>query len=133
MHLVQVRLVLVGRVSERKGTDVAVGALAELRARGVEATLAAWFLGLAVGQLVQGTLADRLGRRTPLPPAVPTSSAIGAIRAIAFNRLCACLALLAFARQRSANACNFSRCATCFSRAAACCACRSARCRSNAS
>lgn len=34
-----VRLVLVGRVSERKGTDVAVAALAKLRARGVDATL----------------------------------------------------------------------------------------------
>jgi DHA1 family bicyclomycin/chloramphenicol resistance-like MFS transporter len=36
-------------------------------ARGsVEITLATWFVGLAVGQLVQGTLADRLGRRAPL-------------------------------------------------------------------
>ncbi|MBR0683822.1 multidrug effflux MFS transporter [Roseomonas eburnea] len=32
----------------------------------VEITLASWFVGLAVGQLVQGTLADRLGRRLPL-------------------------------------------------------------------
>jgi DHA1 family bicyclomycin/chloramphenicol resistance-like MFS transporter len=31
-----------------------------------ELTLAAWFLGLSVGQLVQGTLGDRLGRRRPL-------------------------------------------------------------------
>jgi MFS transporter, DHA1 family, multidrug resistance protein len=31
-----------------------------------QVTLAAWFVGLAVGQLVQGTLADRLGRRRPL-------------------------------------------------------------------
>ena len=29
-------------------------------------TLAAWFAGLAVGQLTQGTLADRYGRRAPL-------------------------------------------------------------------
>ena len=29
-------------------------------------TLAAWFAGLAVGQLTQGTLADRFGRRGPL-------------------------------------------------------------------
>ena len=29
-------------------------------------TLAAWFLGLAIGQLTQGTLADRFGRRLPL-------------------------------------------------------------------
>ncbi|HWX48911.1 MAG TPA: multidrug effflux MFS transporter [Roseomonas sp.] len=31
-----------------------------------ELTLATWFVGLAVGQLVQGTLGDRLGRRRPL-------------------------------------------------------------------
>ena len=29
-------------------------------------TLATWFVGLAVGQLTQGTLSDRFGRRTPL-------------------------------------------------------------------
>ncbi len=29
-------------------------------------TLATWFAGLAVGQITQGTLADRYGRRTPL-------------------------------------------------------------------
>ena len=29
-------------------------------------TLAAWFAGLAVGQVTQGSLADRYGRRTPL-------------------------------------------------------------------
>ncbi len=29
-------------------------------------TLSAWFVGLAIGQVLQGTLADRLGRRTPL-------------------------------------------------------------------
>lgn len=29
-------------------------------------TLASWFAGLAVGQIAQGTLADRLGRRRPL-------------------------------------------------------------------
>jgi DHA1 family bicyclomycin/chloramphenicol resistance-like MFS transporter len=46
---------------------------------GVQATLSAWFLGLAVGQLVQGTLADRLGRRRPLiiGTAVYTLASIG--------------------------------------------------------
>ena len=29
-------------------------------------TLAAWFLGLAIGQITQGALADRFGRRLPL-------------------------------------------------------------------
>jgi len=49
-------------------------------ARGsVEITLAAWFVGLATGQLVQGTLADRLGRRTPLlvGTAIYTVASIG--------------------------------------------------------
>ncbi|WP_426957780.1 multidrug effflux MFS transporter [Muricoccus radiodurans] len=32
----------------------------------VQVTLASWFVGLAIGQLVQGTLSDRFGRRGPL-------------------------------------------------------------------
>ena len=31
-----------------------------------QVTLAAWFVGLAIGQITQGTLADRYGRRLPL-------------------------------------------------------------------
>lgn len=33
---------------------------------GAQVTLAAWFAGLAIGQITQGTLADRFGRRMPL-------------------------------------------------------------------
>ncbi|WP_376090548.1 multidrug effflux MFS transporter [Roseomonas sp. CCTCC AB2023176] len=33
---------------------------------GAQVTLAAWFLGLAAGQVTQGSLADRFGRRVPL-------------------------------------------------------------------
>jgi DHA1 family bicyclomycin/chloramphenicol resistance-like MFS transporter len=36
------------------------------RVGAAQITLAAWFAGLAVGQMVQGTLSDRLGRRLPL-------------------------------------------------------------------
>ena len=36
------------------------------RAGAAQVTLAAWFAGLAVGQLTQGSLADRYGRRLPL-------------------------------------------------------------------
>jgi len=49
-------------------------------ARGsVEITLASWFVGLAIGQLVQGTLADQLGRRAPLimGTAIYTLASIG--------------------------------------------------------
>ncbi|MDP3138859.1 MAG: MFS transporter, partial [Burkholderiaceae bacterium] len=32
----------------------------------VQITLAAWFAGLCIGQMTQGTLSDRFGRRRPL-------------------------------------------------------------------
>lgn len=37
-----------------------------LRPGSVQLTLATWFLGLAIGQISQGSLADRFGRRGPL-------------------------------------------------------------------
>ncbi len=46
-------------------------------------TLAAWFAGLAVGQLTQGTLADRLGRRRPLIVATAIYTAACAACALA--------------------------------------------------
>jgi DHA1 family bicyclomycin/chloramphenicol resistance-like MFS transporter len=74
-------------------------------ARGsVEITLAAWFVGLAVGQLVQGTLADRLGRRRPLlvGTAVYTIASIGCALAPDMVTLAAWRCVAAFGGAASA-------------------------------
>jgi len=44
----------------------AVEASLGVRAGAAQITLATWFVGLAVGQLTQGSLSDRFGRRGPL-------------------------------------------------------------------
>src|SRR5271165_7203867 len=46
-------------------------------------TLATWFAGLAVGQITQGTLSDRLGRRGPLIAGVVVYTAASAGCALA--------------------------------------------------
>ncbi|MBU8545460.1 MULTISPECIES: multidrug effflux MFS transporter [Roseomonadaceae] len=71
---------------------------------GVQATLSAWFIGLAVGQLVQGTLADRLGRRRPLiiGTAVYTVASIGCALSADMLQLSAWRCLAAFGGAASA-------------------------------
>jgi DHA1 family bicyclomycin/chloramphenicol resistance-like MFS transporter len=74
-------------------------------ARGsVEVTLAAWFIGLAVGQLVQGSLADRLGRRLPLiiGTALYTLASVGCALAPDMPTLSAWRCLAAFGGAASA-------------------------------
>jgi DHA1 family bicyclomycin/chloramphenicol resistance-like MFS transporter len=44
----------------------AIEAALGLKLGSAQVTLATWFLGLAIGQITQGQLADRFGRRTPL-------------------------------------------------------------------
>lgn len=63
-----------------------------------EITLASWFLGLAVGQMVQGTLADRYGRRRPLLAglAVFLLGSIGCALATDITMLSAFRAIAAF-------------------------------------
>ena len=53
-------------------------------------TLAAWFAGLAIGQMTQGTLSDRFGRKRPLivATAIPGLRA-GAVRSVAGHIPCA--------------------------------------------
>jgi DHA1 family bicyclomycin/chloramphenicol resistance-like MFS transporter len=74
-------------------------------ARGsVEITLATWFIGLAVGQLVQGTLADRLGRRAPLliGTAIYTLASVGCALAPDMTSLAIWRAVAAFGGAASA-------------------------------
>jgi len=68
---------------------------------GAQVTLAAWFVGLAVGQLVQGTLADRLGRRRPLVlgTALYTLASIGCALALNMPALTAWRCAAAFGAQ----------------------------------
>ena len=60
-------------------------------------TLAAWFAGLAIGQMTQGTLSDRFGRRGPLMGglALFTISTIGCAMAPTIGWLAAFRALAA--------------------------------------
>ncbi|MCG7363362.1 multidrug effflux MFS transporter [Roseomonas sp. ACRSG] len=73
---------------------------AEFRAApgSAEITLAAWFLGLAVGQMAQGTLADRYGRRRPLLAglAVFTLGSVGCALASDIGTLAVCRFIAAF-------------------------------------
>jgi MFS transporter, DHA1 family, multidrug resistance protein len=61
-------------------------------------TLATWFAGLAVGQITQGTLSDRFGRRIPLMVGffVFTVSTIGCALAPSLTVLAICRAVAAF-------------------------------------
>jgi hypothetical protein len=75
-----VRLVLVGRISPRKGTDVAVGAVALLRERGIDATLDLvggifpgyeWFQEEIRNQITDAGLDDRVRWRGVQPDVWP--------------------------------------------------------------
>ncbi len=72
----------------------------ELRRAGgtAQVTLASWFAGLAVGQITQGTLADRFGRRGPLMAglALYTLACVGCALAPNLPLLTAMRALAAF-------------------------------------
>jgi MFS transporter, DHA1 family, multidrug resistance protein len=61
-------------------------------------TLATWFAGLAVGQITQGTLSDRFGRRLPLMAGfiVFTLGTIGCALAPSLTALAVCRMIAAF-------------------------------------
>jgi DHA1 family bicyclomycin/chloramphenicol resistance-like MFS transporter len=68
------------------------------RAGTAQMTLAAWFAGLAVGQLTQGTLSDRYGRRGPLivGTAIYTIASAGCALAPDLASLSVCRLIAAF-------------------------------------
>jgi DHA1 family bicyclomycin/chloramphenicol resistance-like MFS transporter len=68
------------------------------QAGSAQLTLAAWFAGLAVGQLTQGTLSDRYGRRGPLivGTAIYTLASAGCALAPDLTSLSACRMIAAF-------------------------------------
>ncbi len=61
-------------------------------------TLAAWFIGLAIGQLTQGALADRFGRRVPLlfGTALYTAASAGCALSHSILAMSLCRLLAAF-------------------------------------
>jgi DHA1 family bicyclomycin/chloramphenicol resistance-like MFS transporter len=67
------------------------------RAGSAQLTLAAWFAGLAIGQMTQGTLSDRFGRKRPLivATAVYTLACLGCALAPSIQWLAAFRALAA--------------------------------------
>ena len=68
------------------------------RAGTAQLTLATWFAGLAMGQVMQGTLADRFGRRLPLMAgtALYTLASVGCALAPSLSVLAAMRFLAAF-------------------------------------
>ncbi|WP_338662207.1 multidrug effflux MFS transporter [Pararoseomonas sp. SCSIO 73927] len=70
---------------------------------GAQVTLATWFVGLAVGQVTQGTLSDRFGRRGPLivGTAVYTLATVGCALAPSMGWLAAFRFLEAFGASAS--------------------------------
>jgi DHA1 family bicyclomycin/chloramphenicol resistance-like MFS transporter len=73
MKLPATRILLLGLLSAvgPVSTDIYLPAFARIdhdfgQVGAAQITLAAWFVGLTIGQMVQGPLSDRLGRRMPL-------------------------------------------------------------------